>query len=57
MLKIVARIQQLLSCQLEPSGKPISQMSEADWLQYEAKNREIAELFAEFQHHQERVVH
>jgi hypothetical protein len=56
MLKIVARIQQLLSCQLEPFCKPISQMSEADWLQYEARNREIAELFTEFQP-RERVVH
>jgi hypothetical protein len=56
MLQIVERLQWLLSSQLEASCGSISGMSEADWRQYEARNKEIADLFTRIQPRQS-VVH
>lgn len=55
MLQIVKRLQWLLLSQLEASCGSVGAMSEADWLQYEARNQEIADMCARLEPRQSAV--
>ncbi len=45
MLQAFARLQSLLAAQLKSSHGDMHNMSVEDWLEYEARDEEIAELF------------
>ena len=44
MLQIITRLQWLLTYQLDTPRKPMVKMSDTEWAEYEARNREIDEL-------------
>ncbi|MBV8053131.1 MAG: hypothetical protein JOZ80_18230 [Acidobacteriaceae bacterium] len=49
MLQMVTRLRQLLALQLQASHGSIGEMSEVDWQQYEARDKEIAALMEALQ--------